>query len=46
MFSFSGCIDRSSNCPVWANVGYCQHSYVQFMKENCAWSCGCGNEYD
>ena len=42
-FLFVGCtdsLDYQSDCPYWADSGYCQHSYVDFMNENCAESCG------
>lgn len=42
-----GCNDNypaSSQCPSWANAGYCSQSYVQFMADNCKKSCNlCGN---
>ena len=33
------CKDKNSNCPGWANSGYCNGEYKWFMKGNCAKSC-------
>jgi len=33
--------DYVRSCEYWAKQGYCKHSYVQFMIENCALACGC-----
>lgn len=34
------CSDSNSNCPAWAQSGYCRHpSYVQYMSSNCRFSC-------
>ena len=41
--------NQNSNCDYWAEQGYCQHSYVDYMTTNCKMSCGlcsssCQNE--
>ncbi|XP_015773234.1 PREDICTED: coagulation factor VII-like isoform X8 [Acropora digitifera] len=37
------CEDKNSNCPRWANSGYCTGRYENYMKRNCARSCkNCG----
>merc|ERR1719436_119708 len=33
--------DYANYCEHWAQQGFCIHSYVDFMKENCALACGC-----
>ena len=33
------CIDNNANCPAYASSGYCTHSYVDYMQENCKESC-------
>jgi len=37
----SNCYDYDTNCPYWANMGYCSSSsqYYQWMQENCCASC-------
>merc|ERR1719220_1832133 len=37
----SGCTDTDSNCPRWANQGYCSSDsqYHEWMQENCCASC-------
>ena len=34
------CQDYDLACPLWVNSGYCQHTYVDYMNENCGESCG------
>lgn len=34
-------VDYAESCGYWAGLGYCKHSYVPFMLENCKKSCGC-----
>jgi len=34
---------RDDYCTYWANAGYCDHSYVDWMNEWCEMACGCGN---
>ena len=29
------------DCQYFKSRGYCAHTYVQFMKDNCAKTCGC-----
>ena len=33
--------DYERHCGEWRNLGYCEHSYVDFMKDKCALACGC-----
>ena len=33
------CQNQNSNCDYWAEQGYCQHSYVDYMTTNCKKSC-------
>ncbi|WP_411027115.1 M12 family metallopeptidase [Salmonella sp. s54925] len=36
------CVDKNRNCSTWQKNGYCSTgSSVQYMKKNCAKSCGC-----
>ena len=41
----NGCSDtpkHEKNCPLWAGKGYCEHTFVNFMKDHCKGSCGFG----
>ena len=33
--------DYDNYCGFWKSLGYCQHSYVDWMAANCKKSCGC-----
>ena len=33
--------DVKKHCAAWKDQGFCKHSYVRYMKKNCARSCGC-----
>ena len=33
------CADKNTNCPDWANAGYCRGEYEGYMTKNCAKSC-------
>ena len=33
--------DVEKHCDYWEEKGYCEHSYVKYMKKNCALACGC-----
>ena len=38
-----GCSDNpkyGKSCPLWTGKGYCEHTYVNFMKDHCKGSCG------
>eukprot|EP00794_Sanderia_malayensis_P019828 gene19828-21768_t len=35
----NACSDRHDNCSYYKSKGYCQHSYVSWMKLNCAKTC-------
>ena len=40
------CVDKVSQCQSYANAGYCQRSYVAYMKQNCRKSCNlCRGKY-
>ena len=32
--------DVAHNCEIYKFTGYCEHSYVDYMKKNCALECG------
>lgn len=38
--SSSSCKDGNRYCPYWKGRGYCNHSYVSYMRANCKKSCG------
>ena len=44
-FIISGCQNSGEhsdeNCIGWKSLGYCTHSYVQFMLDHCWGTCGC-----
>ena len=37
--SGSGCLDDKESCGDWAEIGYCNHSYVDYMRVHCSESC-------
>jgi len=34
------CNDSNVDCLYWKNLGYCSHSYVEYMRANCKQTCG------
>ena len=34
------CFDKSNTCAYWATLGYCTHTYVNYMQSDCKKSCG------
>ena len=35
----SGCFDDKESCGDWAEIGYCDHTYVDYMRVHCSESC-------
>ena len=39
-FDCGDCRNLNSGCEYWRGLGYCTHSYVGYMNNNCKFSCG------
>jgi hypothetical protein len=33
-------VKNVANCQYWKGLGYCQHTHVKYMEDNCCKTCG------